>query len=98
MVGSACVKSLKDSGYLNLITATSKELNLRNKNKVFQFLKNERPDVIINAAAKVGGIVANNSKPYNFLLENLEIQNNLISSSNELNISKFIFLGSSCNR
>ena len=96
MVGSACVKSLKDSGYLNLITATSKELNLRNKNKVFQFLKNERPDVIINAAAKVGGIVANNSKPYNFLLENLEIQNNLISSSNELNISKFIFLGSSC--
>ena len=82
MVGSACVRLLKDSGYSNLITKTSKELNLRDKNKVFQFLKNENPDIVINAAAKVGGIVANNSKPYDFLLENLEIQNNLISTSN----------------
>ena len=96
MVGSACWEKLESEGFNNLIGKTSKELDLRNQKLVFDFISNEKPDVVIIAAAKVGGILANNNDPYNFLLDNMLIQNNLIKTSHDLNISKLIFLGSSC--
>ena len=96
MVGSACWKILEKSGYTNLIGINSKKLDLSIQSDVFDFLNDEKPDAIIDAAAKVGGIYANNKYPYEFLLNNMLIQNNLISSAHNLNISKFIFLGSSC--
>lgn len=96
MVGSACWRALEKLGYTNLIGRTSKQLDLRNQSQVYGFLNTTKPDVVIDAAAKVGGILANNDYPYQFLMENMKIQNNLISVSHELNVSKFIFLGSSC--
>ena len=96
MVGSACWRLLKKLGYSNLIGRTSNELDLRNQSQVYNFIKDSKPDVIIDAAARVGGIVANKEYPYQFLMENMQIQNNLISSAHEFNIAKFIFLGSSC--
>ena len=96
MVGSSCYKALKANGYHNLIGKSSKELDLKNQSLVNCFIKKEKPDVIINAAAKVGGILANSKFPYEFLMDNMLIQNNLISSAHENDIKKFIFLGSSC--
>jgi len=96
MVGSACWRTLERHGYNNLIGKSSKELDLRCQSNVNDFLSEEKPDVIIDAAAKVGGILANDTYPYEFLMDNMLIQNNLIKSSHELDISKFIFLGSSC--
>lgn len=96
MVGSAIWRQLEEKGYHNLVGRSSKELDLRDQHAVMSFLKNEKPDVIIDAAAKVGGILANNNFPYQFLMENMQIQNNLIDSSLKNNIEKFIFLGSSC--
>ena len=96
MVGSACWRLLKKLGYYNLIGRTSNELDLRNQLQVYNFLKDSKPDVVIDAAAKVGGIKANKDYPYQFLMENMQIQNNLICSANEFNVTKFIFLGSSC--
>jgi len=96
MVGSACYKLLEKEGYQNLLVVSSKELDLRNQKQVFNFIKNEKPDIVIDAAAKVGGILANQTYPYEFLIENLQIQNNLIHGSFKNNVSKFIFLGSSC--
>lgn len=96
MVGSACWRALKAKGYNNLIGCSSNELDLRNQFDVFEYLKNEKPDIIIDAAAKVGGIMANNNYPYEFLMDNMLIQNNLLKSAHNLEIPKFIFLGSSC--
>jgi len=96
MVGSAIWRILSAKGYSNLVGASSKDLDLRNQQSVLNFLSKEKPDVIIDAAAKVGGILANNDFPYQFLMENMQIQNNLISTAFELGIDKFIFLGSSC--
>ena len=96
MVGSSCWRVLEKLGYSNLIGRTSKELDLRNQTEVHTFINYEKPDVIIDAAAKVGGIVANKDYPYQFLMDNMQIQNNLISAANDLNVAKFIFLGSSC--
>ena len=96
MVGSACWRTLSDAGYTNLIGKSSKELDLRNQSNVKDFLADEKPYVIIDAAAKVGGILANDTYPYEFLMDNMLIQNNLIKSAHELDIKKFIFLGSSC--
>ena len=96
MVGSACWRVLKAKGYTNLIGKTSKELDLKNQNAVAAFFKTEQPDVVIDAAAKVGGILANNDYPYQFLMENMQIQNNLIAAAHEWGVKKFIFLGSSC--
>lgn len=96
MVGSSCWKALEKAGYTNIIGRDSKELDLRNQKEVNFFISNEKPMVIINAAARVGGIIANDSYPYEFLMDNMLIQNNLIRSAHENNIFKFIFLGSSC--
>jgi GDP-L-fucose synthase len=96
MVGSACWRLLEKEGYHNLIGKTSKELDLRNQLEVYEFIEKEKPTVIIDAAARVGGILANNTYPYEFLMDNMLIQNNLIKTAHELDIKKFIFLGSSC--
>ncbi|WP_299057962.1 GDP-L-fucose synthase [uncultured Polaribacter sp.] len=96
MVGSAVWRSLESKGYTNLIGKTSADLDLRNQQQVFEFYKQEKPDVVIDAAAKVGGILANNNFPYQFLMENMQIQNNLIDGALKLGVEKFIFLGSSC--
>lgn len=96
MVGSAIWRVLSNKGYTNLIGASSKDLDLRNQEAVRNFITTEKPEIIIDAAAKVGGILANNDFPYQFLMENMQIQNNLISTAFELGINKFIFLGSSC--
>lgn len=96
MVGSACWRILENTGYRNLVGKSSKELDLRNQREVKDFLTKEKPFAIIDAAAKVGGILANDTYPYEFLMDNMLIQNNLIKSAHELRIQKFIFLGSSC--
>mgnify|MGYP006084700403 CR=1 FL=1 len=96
MVGSAVWRVLEGKGYTNLIGRSSKELDLRNQLDVQYFFKEEEPDVVIDAAARVGGILANNDYPYQFLMENMQIQNNLIDIALQQGIEKFIFLGSSC--
>lgn len=96
MVGSAIWRKLEKEGYTNLVGRTSKEIDLRNQQEVKDFFTSEKPNVVIDAAARVGGILANNEFPYQFLMENMQIQNNLINSALYVNIDKFIFLGSSC--
>jgi GDP-L-fucose synthase len=96
MVGSAVWRILESKGYSNLIGKTSAELDLRNQQAVLDFYNHEKPEVVIDAAAKVGGILANNDFPYQFLMENMQIQNNLIDGAHKAGIDKFIFLGSSC--
>ena len=96
MVGSAIWRLLEQHGYDNLIGRSSKELDLKNQDKVQDFFKTHTPEVVIDAAAKVGGILANNDYPYQFLMENMQIQNNLIDTALGQGIDKFIFLGSSC--
>ena len=96
MVGSACWRALEAKGYKNIIGFSSKELDLRDQRAVFEMLEREKPEAIIDAAAKVGGILANSTYPYEFLMDNMLIQNNLIKAAHELDIPKFIFLGSSC--
>ncbi|MGB5444277.1 MAG: GDP-L-fucose synthase [Psychromonas sp.] len=96
MVGSAIWRALTSKGYTNLIGKSSKELDLRNQAAVYAFLKEEGVEAVIDAAARVGGILANNTYPYQFLMDNMLIQNNLINGAFEAGIQKFIFLGSSC--
>jgi GDP-L-fucose synthase len=96
MVGSAIWRTLTAKGYTNLIGASSSELDLRNQLAVREFFAKEQPEVVIDAAARVGGILANNNYPYQFIMENMLIQNNLIDSALQAGIEKFIFLGSSC--
>ena len=96
MVGSAVWRALEAKGYNNLLGKTSQDLDLRDQAAVTNFYNLEKPDVVINAAAKVGGILANNDFPYQFLMENMQIQNNLIDGAFKNGVEKFIFLGSSC--
>lgn len=96
MVGSAVWRALLAEGFTNLIGKSSKELDLKNQDSVNSFFQNENPQVVIDAAARVGGILANNNFPYPFLMENLQIQNNLIDAAHHNDVQKFIFLGSSC--
>lgn len=96
MVGSAIWRNLESKGYTNLIGRTSSELDLRNQAVVDAFFVSEKPEVVIDAAARVGGILANNDFPYQFLMENMQIQNNLIDAAHRFDVQKFIFLGSSC--
>ena len=86
----------KNKGYKNLVGKTSSTLDLRNQTAVQDFFNIEKPDIVIDAAARVGGILANNNYPFTFLMENMQIQNNLIDTSLKQDVSKFIFLGSSC--
>lgn len=96
MVGSAIWRALEKQGYTRLIGKTSAELDLKNQAATQAFFEKEKPQVVIDAAARVGGILANNSYPYQFLMDNMQIQNNLISSALENDVDKFLFLGSSC--
>jgi GDP-L-fucose synthase len=96
LVGSAVLRNLKKNGYRNLLVQTRAQLDLLNGAKVKKFLLTARPSAVIVAAAKVGGIKANYDYPAEFLLENLQIQNNLISASFSSGVKKLLFLGSSC--
>lgn len=96
MVGSAIIRELQRLGFKNIITRTSAELDLRNQQQVAEFYKNEKPDFVFVAAAKVGGIHANNVYRAEFLYDNLMIQNNLIHYAYENKVEKLLFLGSSC--
>ena len=96
MVGSAIIRNLKSKGYDNLVFIPSQKYNLINQMIVNDFIEKEQPDYVINAAAKVGGILANNTYRAQFIYENLMIQNNLIHAAHENEIEKFLFLGSSC--
>lgn len=96
MVGSAIYRKLQKEGYNNIITRSSVELDLRVQSDVEQFFEQEKPEYVFLAAAKVGGIVANNTYRADFLYENLQIQNNIIHSSYLNSIKKLMFLGSSC--
>ena len=96
MLGSSIFRTLKKKGYKKIITADRKKLDLRNQIAVKKFIKNRKPDAVIMAAAKVGGIKANIKYPANFINDNLQIQTNLISSSYTYNVKKLILFGSSC--
>ena len=96
MVGSAIVRKLQKEGYTNLISRTSAELDLRNQQAVTNFFASEKPEYVFLAAAKVGGIVANNIYRADFLYENLAIQNNVIHNAYITGVKKLMFLGSSC--
>ena len=96
MVGSAIWRTLTAKGYTNLIGASSAVLDLKDQQAVKEFFAAEKPEVVIDAAAKVGGILANNNFPYQFLMENMQIQNNLIDTALQSGVDKFVFLGSSC--
>jgi GDP-L-fucose synthase len=96
MVGSAIVRELGKLGYNNIVTRTSAELDLRNQAEVEAFYRTEKPDYVFVAAAKVGGILANNIYRAEFLYDNLSIQNNLIHNAHVFGVKKLLFLGSSC--
>jgi GDP-L-fucose synthase len=96
MVGSAIIRRLKNDGFTNIVTRTSKELDLRNQQAVADFFASEKPDHVFLAAAKVGGIVANNTYRADFIYENLMIQSNVIHHSYLNGVKKLMFLGSSC--
>ncbi|MFC4211986.1 GDP-L-fucose synthase family protein [Pedobacter lithocola] len=96
MVGSAIYRKLQKEGYTNLLTKTSAELDLRNQQAVTDFFSAEKPDYVFLAAAKVGGIIANNTYRADFLFENLAIQNNVIHNAYLTGVKKLMFLGSSC--
>ncbi|HQX99713.1 MAG: GDP-L-fucose synthase [Flavobacteriales bacterium] len=96
MVGSAIIRKLQAEGFTNILTRTSKELDLKEQQAVRDFFAQEKPDVVVLAAAKVGGIHANNVYRAQFLYENLMIESNVIHSSHENGVKKLLFLGSSC--
>ena len=96
MVGSAVVRRLQELGYNSIVTAERNELDLKNAEAVAAFFAQKNIDIVVDAAAKVGGILANDTYPYDFLMDNMLIQNNLIEASIKNDVSKFIFLGSSC--
>src|SRR5204863_1895963 len=96
LVGSALVRKLEESGFTNLVTRDRANLDLRNREAVDRFFATEKPTLAVLAAAKVGGIKANNDLPVEFLIDNLQIQNNVIRAAYENGVRKLLFLGSSC--
>ncbi|MDK0745887.1 GDP-L-fucose synthase [Clostridium perfringens] len=96
LVGSAIVRKLGEKGFKNIICRTHKELDLTNQNEVRRFFEEERPEYVFLAAAKVGGIHANNTYPADFIYENLMIQNNVIKAAHDFKVKKLLFLGSTC--
>ena len=96
MVGSALVRTLEAAGFNKLLKRDRSELDLGDSEAVTKFFRNEKPEVVIFAAAKVGGIKANNEQPVEFLLENLRVQNNVVAAAHDSGVRKLLFLGSSC--
>ena len=96
LVGSSIVRNLKDHGYVNIITKTRQELDLLNQKDVLDFFEDEKPEYVFDAAARVGGIYANDTFSGDFIYENMQIQTNLINSSHRSGVEKFLFLGSVC--
>ena len=96
MVGSAVVRRLKTAGFNNILVRPRSELDLFNRSTVRAFFDEERPEIVVDAAAKVGGIAANNEQPAEFLLQNVTIQNNIVEAAADFGTSKLLFLGSSC--
>ncbi|WP_291734524.1 GDP-L-fucose synthase [Clostridium sp.] len=96
LVGSAIVRNLKANGFTNIVTKTHAELDLTNQADVRKFFEEERPEYVFLAAAKVGGIHANNTYPADFIYDNLMIQNNLIKAAHDFKVTKLLFLGSTC--
>ena len=96
LVGSAIVRNLEEKGYTNIIYRTHKELDLTNQEAVRRFFEEEKPEYVFLAAAKVGGIHANNTYPADFIYENLMIQNNVIKAAHDFEVKKLLFLGSTC--
>jgi GDP-L-fucose synthase len=96
MVGSAVVRRFRQAGFQNILTRTRQELDLMDRSAVRGFFEVERPDYVVDAAARVGGIAANFEKPVEFLIENLTIQNNVIQAAADFGVTKLLFLGSSC--
>ncbi|MDB6154325.1 MAG: GDP-L-fucose synthetase [Chthoniobacteraceae bacterium] len=96
LAGGAIARELASGGYTNIITQTRSQLDLRERDAVRRFFSETRPGVVVLAAAKVGGIKANNDFPVEFLLENLKIQNNVIEAARDFEVGKLLFLGSSC--
>ena len=96
LVGSALVRNLEAKGYKNIIYRTHKELDLTNQEAVRRFFEEEKPEYVFLAAAKVGGIHANNTYPADFIYDNLMIQNNVIKAAHDFNVKKLLFLGSTC--
>lgn len=96
MVGSAIMQELQSKGYKNIITRALSELDLRRQEDVEKFINNEKPDIVIVAAAKVGGIVANNTYRAEFLYDNIMIEANIIDAAHQIGLEKLLFLGSSC--
>jgi GDP-L-fucose synthase len=96
MVGSAVVRRLQSAGFQKILTRTRQELDLMDRTAVRGFFEAERPDYVVDAAARVGGIAANFEKPVEFLIENLTIQNNVIQAAADFGVTKLLFLGSSC--
>jgi GDP-L-fucose synthase len=96
LVGSAIVRNLKENGYTNIVTKTRQELDLLNQKDVLDFFQDEKPEYVFDAAARVGGIYANDTFSGDFIYENIQIQTNLINSSYRSGVEKFLFLGSVC--
>lgn len=96
MVGSAIVRTLEAKGYSNIVVKSSKELDLKNQQAVHDFFNQEQPEYVFLAAAKVGGIHANNTYPATFIYDNIMIQSNVIQAAYAFNVKKLLFLGSSC--
>ena len=96
MVGAAIVRRLIEAGFSDIVTRSSKELDLRDRTSAFAFFEQERPEVVFLAAAKVGGILANDSYPADFLSDNLRIQLNVMDAAHEFGVERLVFLGSSC--
>lgn len=96
LVGSAIVRNLEEKGYTNIICRTHKELDLTNQEAVRAFFEQEKPEYVFLAAAKVGGIHANNTYPADFIYDNLMIQNNVIKAAHDFEVKKLLFLGSTC--
>lgn len=96
LVGSAIVRKLKNEGYQNLVLKTRQELDLCDKKAVESFFKTEQPEYVFLAAAKVGGIQANNTYPADFIIQNIEIETNVITSALQVGVKRLLFLGSSC--
>ena len=96
LAGSAIWRKLSETGFTDLVGASSSELDLRNRDAVFSFMRETKPDIVIDAAAKVGGIHANDTYPSEFLSDNLQIQVNVMDAANDIDVDRLLFLGSSC--